>query len=343
MLQVNSKIDGLIVTTLTDLGPMPVINLSPLDEASAIRLSTIGMTIISQDKRNYRLYGPIPVPETEYEALGMSFSVKATETSDIRVKKSGRTSNLWIIYNSNNREEIFAYHDELEALLNNEFKQIRLESELSNEVFIKTVFNKIQLILSKKPFGVGLDIDRVMEAARKFDVKKLDVALDAHTIGIVVSVFDRKHGPSPIMVEPPILKDNFEKLLELSDLAFSSGRFTENFNEEVLSFFDFIIDTDIRTTSLTFSFSLERPEARGGAENITLNILVYKPYSDLITHFVKSFSDLVHDIHVLMDKKPNQKEIIEKRLLLLRRVVSAIIMAYEDIYGAVEALEEEKV
>ncbi|MFX1254436.1 MAG: hypothetical protein ACFFCZ_22680 [Promethearchaeota archaeon] len=339
----NSKIDGLIVTTLTDLGPMPVINLSPLDEASAIRLSTIGMTIISQDKLNYRLYGPIPVPETEYEALGMSFSVKATETSDIRVKRSGRMSNLWIIYNSNNREEIFAYHDELEALLNNEFKQIRLESELSNEVFIKTVFNKIQLILSKKLFGVGLDIDKVMEAARKFDVKKIDIALDAHTIGIVVSIFDRKHGPRPIVVEPPILKDNFEKLLELSDLAFSSGRFTENFEEEVLSFFDFTIGAEVRTTSLTFSFALERPEARAGSENIALNILVYKPYTDLIMHFVKSFSGLVHDIHMLMDKKPNQKDLIEERLLLLRRVVSAIIMAYEDIYGSIEASQEEKV
>ncbi|MFX0065745.1 MAG: hypothetical protein ACFFC7_26525, partial [Candidatus Hermodarchaeota archaeon] len=234
-------------------------------------------------------------------------------------------------------------HDELEALLNNEFKQIRLESELLNEVFIKGVFNKIQLMLSKKPFGVGLDIDRVMEAAKKMDIGKIDVALDAHTIGIVVSIFDRKHGPSPILVEPPILKDNFEKLIELSDLAFSSGRFTENFEEEVLSFFDFVIDTKVRTTSLTFSFALERPEARGGAENITLNIVVHKPYMDLITHFVKLFSDLVHDIHVLMDKNPNQKEIIEKRLLLLRRVVSAIIMAYEDIYGSIEVLEEEKV
>ena len=124
-------------------------------------------------------------------------------------------------------------------------------------------------------------------------------------------------------------------------MAFSSGRFTENFDDEVLSFFDFVIDPDVRTTSLTFSFSLNRPEARGGSENITLNILVHKLYASLISQFLDQFMDLVHEIHVLMDKTPEQKENIAAKVVQLRKLVSAIILAYEEMYGPVEELDEE--
>ncbi|MFX1533203.1 MAG: LamG-like jellyroll fold domain-containing protein [Promethearchaeota archaeon] len=187
---------------------------------------------------------------------------------------------------------------------------------------------------------VGLDIDRVMQATAQVDKHAIDAVLDDHTLGIVISFFDQRHGPVPIMVEPPILKDNFARLIDLSDLAFSSGRFARNFEEELLSFFDFFVGTDAAMMSFTFSFSLERPEARAGSEDITLNIVVHKPYTDLISQFIKQVIDPIHEIHVLMDKSPSEMELITSKIVELRRLVSTIILAYENMYGAV--LEEEE-
>ncbi|MFX1537279.1 MAG: hypothetical protein ACFFDI_23985, partial [Promethearchaeota archaeon] len=105
--------------------------------------------------------------------------------------------------------------------------------------------------------------------------------------------------------------------------------------------FDFSLGPGIRTTSIAFGFALERPEARGGSENITLNVLIHRLYTPLITQFVDQFGDLVHEIHVLMDKSPEQKETIQYKVVQLRRLVSAIILVYEEMYGPVEELEEE--
>jgi hypothetical protein len=188
---------------------------------------------------------------------------------------------------------------------------------------------------------VGLDIDRVMEATTQVENYTIESVMDDHTLGIVISFFDQRHGPVPIVVEPPLLRDNYTKLVELSDLSFSACRFMDNFDEELPSNFDFSLGSGIRTTSIAFGFALERPEARGGSENITLNILVHKLYASLISQFVDQFTDLVHEIHVLMNKTPEQKETIADKVLQLRKLVSAIIISYEEMYGPVEELEEE--
>ncbi|MFX0063804.1 MAG: DUF2341 domain-containing protein [Candidatus Hermodarchaeota archaeon] len=188
---------------------------------------------------------------------------------------------------------------------------------------------------------VGLDIDRVMEAAVQVEDYTAKTSMDDHTLGVVISFFDQRHGPIPIVVEPPILKDNYNKLVELSDLSFSACRFVDNFDEELPSNFDFSLGPGIRTTSIAFGFALERPEARGGSENITLNILVHKLYASLISQFLDQFTDLVHEIHVLMNKTPEQKQTIADKVVELRKLVSAIILAYEEMYGPVEELEEE--
>jgi hypothetical protein len=189
---------------------------------------------------------------------------------------------------------------------------------------------------------VGLDVERVMENIILLDEEEIDNVLDLHTLGIVVSFFDQRHGPIPIIVEPEILKDNFNKLVELSDLSFSACRFMDNYEEELPSHFDYIYGSGLRTTSVSWGYALERPSARGGAENITLNILVHKIYSELILQFIGKFADQVHEIHVIMDKSPEKKEEITKRIVDLRKLVSSILLSYESMYGPVEDLDEEQ-
>jgi hypothetical protein len=168
-------------------------------------------------------------------------------------------------------------------------------------VFILIIVASILSFIAIKVFGgtelVGLDLEKVMEGIDEPTSEEIQSSIDAHTVGLVISFFDQRHGPVPIIVEPTILKDNFTKLVDLSDLSFSACRFAENFEEELPSNFDFNLGRGYKVTSVAFGFALDRPKARGGSENITLNILAQKAYSKLIIQFTEKFEDQVHDIH----------------------------------------------
>jgi hypothetical protein len=194
----------------------------------------------------------------------------------------------------------------------------------------------------RKPELVGLDKDLVIEKMSQVTEAELDHAISDHTLGVVISIFDQWHGPVPLFVEPAILRDNFEKLVELSDRSFSASRFVENFDEEKPSNFEFDLAPGVSASSLTFGFSLNRPDKRGGAENINLNILVDKNYESLVAQFIDQFKDIVHEIHVLMDKKTSEKEKVTEKVIKLRKVITSIILAYESNYGSVDALDADE-
>jgi len=167
-------------------------------------------------------------------------------------------------------------------------------------------------------------------------------AVDVHTIGIVVSFFDQRHGPIPIIVEPGILKDNFSKLVDLSDRSFSGTGFSNDFTSEVPSSYDFVLTQNLRISVMSFGFALERPQARGSQENLTLNLLVHQDIFPLVQAFQKQIQRNVHEIHLHMDKKPDEKDAIRTKVLLLRKLVSQIILSYEQLYGTTELLDEEE-
>lgn len=146
-------ISGLIVTTMTDMGPYPLLNLSPISEDTTVKLSVIGMTILSMgagtvaERTHYRLHGSIPIPDSpNLEALAMSFTVAPTETSDVRIDQYGRESTIWLIFETVDREKIFLRHGAIETALKKEAKSIREESELSNPVTMKNLLNRIKEI-----------------------------------------------------------------------------------------------------------------------------------------------------------------------------------------------------
>jgi hypothetical protein len=116
----------------------------------------------------------------------------------------------------------------------------------------------------------------------------------------------------------------------------------DNFEEELPSHFDYIYGAGLRTTSISWGYALERPDARGGSENITLNLLVYKTYSELLLQFLGKFSEQVHEIHVMMDKNPENKEEINIKINNLRRLVSSILLSYESMYGPAGESEEDE-
>jgi hypothetical protein len=74
---------------------------------------------------------------------------------------------------------------------------------------------------------------------------------------------------------------------------------------------------------------------RGGAENITLNVLVRKPYETILIQFLEILSPLIHDIHIIMDKTPDSKDEIQSRIEKIRNILTSIILAYEELYGII--------
>jgi hypothetical protein len=191
----------------------------------------------------------------------------------------------------------------------------------------------------RKPELVGLDKELVLTNIEKISEPEIIEALDEHTIGIIVSFFDQRHGPIPIIIIPEILKDNFTKLVELSDRSFSGTGFSDDFTVEIPSNYDFVLSHGVRTSIMSFGFALERPDARGGQENLTLNILIHSDLFPLIQSFQKEIQRRVHKLHILMDKDPSDKDNIRKLVFKLRKFVSAIALSYYQIYGTMELLE----
>ncbi|MHA2033150.1 MAG: hypothetical protein ACW99Q_27595 [Candidatus Kariarchaeaceae archaeon] len=185
---------------------------------------------------------------------------------------------------------------------------------------------------------VGLDIEAVMENIKKLGLKNDEIKsrLDTHTLGIVISFFDQRHGPIPVLFTPEMLRDNFNKLLELSDVSFSTGRFVKDFQQEIQSTFDFEIGDGLHINTLSYSFSLNRPNARGGSENIVLNILLYRDVFPLISQFSPEITPLISKIHKTLDIDPNAKENVMEDLIELRKLLTLIVLSHIDLYGTIE-------
>ncbi|MFX1248874.1 MAG: hypothetical protein ACFFBQ_15915 [Promethearchaeota archaeon] len=209
-------------------------------------------------------------------------------------------------------------------------------------VFVIFIGSIVYVKFIRKPELVGLDKELVMAKVSDIPDAEVMASLDAHTIGVIVSFFDQRHGPIPIIIVPEILKDNFNKLVELSDRSFSGTGFADDFGVEIPSSYDFVLSQGIRTSVMSFGYALERPESRGGQENLTCNIIIHQDLFPLVQSFQNEIKRNVHSLHVRMDKNPSEKNEIRKLVFELRKFVSNIILSYASIYGTTELIEEQK-
>jgi len=195
----------------------------------------------------------------------------------------------------------------------------------------------------RKPEIIGLDKELVLKGISQISESEIQQKMDRHSIGSVISFFDQRHGPIPIVFDPEILRDNFDKLVDLSDRSFSSTGFSSNFNTETSSSYDFVLDLgqNLLISVVTFGFALEKPEARGGQENLTYNILLYKDLFDLVYQFQEEVKNQVHELHELMKIKDTGKDKLKGKIIAIRKYISRIILSYESIYGTTELITED--
>jgi hypothetical protein len=208
-------------------------------------------------------------------------------------------------------------------------------------IFVAIFGSVIYVKFIRKPELVGLDKDLVLDRVTEISDAEVMGSLDSHTLGVVISFFDQRHGPIPIIVIPEILKDNFNKLVDLSDRSFSGTGFCDNFTNEILSSYDFVLAQGIRTNVMSFGYALKRPSARGGQENLTCNILVHQGVFPVVDSFKEELKEKVHTIHMLMNEENSDKDNIQSEILVLRKYVSSIVLSYELIYGTTELVVEQ--
>ncbi|MFX0014823.1 MAG: hypothetical protein ACFFB2_00520 [Promethearchaeota archaeon] len=192
----------------------------------------------------------------------------------------------------------------------------------------------------RKPELVGFDKKVVMKNVTKISHEEVIASMDLHTLGIVLSYFDQRSGPLPLIVIPDLLQDNIAPLIALSDRSFNSCGFASDFTSKTFSSFDYSLESLIRVNSMSYGYSIENPEARGGAEHFTVNILVVPEIFPLINQFKEELQDSVHDIHMLMTIEPENKSGILSSVVNLREKVSYIVLSYKDIYQTTELIEE---
>lgn len=353
------RVDSVTINTDT-LGKI-TFYVNIVDYGSGIKNATIyyyfeemnnNSTVSSNSNQNLKLFAfnkNIELPNgykiAELTAINSTFY---TVTVPFEANSSVNILYQISVFDNDNNANLNAYPLGLTPSKDNQFI---LQSKLPIEmiagiigliVLFAFIFTFVGIRKFRKTEIVGLDIERVMEEVPSFRDSDIQPDLTRHTLGIIISIFHQSLGPMPIFAIPSILTDNLEKLIDLSDISFSTVRFVENFDTEKQTYFDYNISSSISVTSLSYGFSLNRPEARGGSENITLNILLHKPYDTIIGQFTEKIDPFIHEIHVTLDKEEGEREAIEKMVQDLRNFVTKIILSFERMYPdqAIEDLIE---
>lgn len=171
----NKLIDGLIITTFADLGPIPVQNSSSLSSIQISKLSIVGMTILSmgsslsENQPPQRVHGPIPVPDTnDYEAFAMTFIVEAEDSKDQRIESFGRVSNIWVIFRAQDRNNLILLHDKIENILKGAVSnQFSREKDLENEEIFHSIEKLINSISPKVKIEDPTEAEEVKDAEIK--------------------------------------------------------------------------------------------------------------------------------------------------------------------------------
>ncbi len=251
------------------------------------------------------------------------------------IKTTDKSGNTGIPYNIlNDPEKIREFHFDRNPRSLNPFLLL-----IGIITIISTISGSaIYLKVYKKPKLYGFNKELVFGQISEIDESKSMEFLDVYTLGVVTSFFDQNRGPIPIIVTPEIIKDNFTKLIELSDRSFGGLGFMNNFEGELVSNFDFLLSKDRVIKSLSFGFALNRPEARGGKENLTLNILIYPDLFPVVIQFLEEIQEKVHIIHQLLNNQNSDKDMIRTKIIEIRKFISSILLAYERIYGTSDRL-----
>lgn len=178
----------------------------------------------------------------------------------------------------------------------------------------------------------SFDKDLVMKNIHQVSNIDLATALDKHTVGITISTFDENMGPTPLMVTPKSLEKDTGFLFKIAFRSFSNCEFVPGLKDMNQATFNFTHSDKPLVKVLAYSFALDRPQHRGGQENITLSILIYPTYFSIVNQFIDNIVGQIKTIHKLLDSNPEDKRAPLLNMTNIRELISKIILSYLMLY-----------
>ncbi len=142
--------EGIILTVMSDTGPMAEINLSKLDETSAMKLSISLMTALglgeSQDQLN-QLHGSFPVPGRKELALAYPFLVSSVSSADPRIQATGRYCTIFLLFLRETKARVLGSYDLIESIISRKLESIECQDGLTTEL-MKEIYTDLESTMS---------------------------------------------------------------------------------------------------------------------------------------------------------------------------------------------------
>ncbi|MFX0086914.1 MAG: hypothetical protein ACFFAU_14730 [Candidatus Hodarchaeota archaeon] len=145
----NGLIAGLIISLFEDFGPSNIFNSSPLSSIEALNMTVKGMTTLGTESKlelgEIRSYGPIPTPREPYISIGFFFNLKALQSEDTRIMKTGRLVVFWIITKSTTTLSYIGLIKQMIRRVLRTYK-IQTDEDLRNEDILVKINEKLKII-----------------------------------------------------------------------------------------------------------------------------------------------------------------------------------------------------
>jgi tetratricopeptide (TPR) repeat protein len=145
-------VQGILLAVMADMGPLTEINISKLDETSAMKLSISLLTALglgeSQDQLN-QLHGSFPVPGRKELALAYPFLVTGDKSDDPRIQASGRYCTIFLLFDREAKTRILSNYQLIETLIKRKLEKITTQEELNKDL-MNDLFTTIETEMSTK-------------------------------------------------------------------------------------------------------------------------------------------------------------------------------------------------
>ena len=145
-------VQGILLAVMADMGPITEINISKLDETSAMKLSISLLTALglgeSQDQMN-QLHGSFPVPGRKELALAYPFTVSGDNSVDPRIQASGRYCTVFLLFEREAKTRILSNYQLIETLIRRKLSKIQSHEALNKDL-MNDIFTTIETAISTK-------------------------------------------------------------------------------------------------------------------------------------------------------------------------------------------------
>ncbi len=199
--------EGIILTVMSDTGPMTEINLSKLDETSAMKLSISLMTALglgeSQEQLN-QLHGSFPVPGRKELALAYPFIVSSSTSSDPRIQAAGRYCTLFLLFIRETKKRVLASYDIIERVISRSLETLENQDDLTTEL-LKEVYTSIESAVATRE---GTSTPAAIRQSA-VDLEQIKIAHDRHQIlsGIIREITQIQTSMSKLLDEFMVFTD----------------------------------------------------------------------------------------------------------------------------------------